>query len=189
MLLRASEQGTLHHGLPRGTSPTDMLLLQCPSCHHRPGRLPHSEYRDIWGVVCVCMYVRVSMCNDLLRPPNRWITAYQLSVGLWTSLVLPWAQQPLVRWNQNGALKVVSVRRDGQAEMVPGCGSHASLTAGLSGPYPTAGIWGHTYWASSRFRGPCCSQLTAQSNHWLLPSRAAQVLSFGELLGAASMTQ
>lgn len=188
-MLRASEQGTLHHGLSRGTGPADMLLLQRPSCHHRPGHLPHSEYWGVWGVVCVCMYVRVSMRVDPLRPSNGWITTYPLSVGLWTSLVLPWAQQLFVRWNQNSVLKAVGVRRDGQAGMVPGCGSHAWLNAGPSGPYPRAGIWGHTYWASSRFRGPCSSQLTAQSNHWLLPSRAAQVLSFGELLGAASMTQ
>lgn len=182
-MLRASEQGTLHHGLPRSTGPADMLLLQRPSRHHRPGHLPHSEY---WGVVCVCMCVRVSMRDDPLRPSNGWITAYQLSVGLWTTLCCPGLSSPL-----SDGIRTVPLRLSvcEEAGLVPGCGSHARLNAGLSGPYPRAGIWGHTYWASSRFRGPCSSQLTAQSNHWLLPSRAAQVLSFGELLGAASMTQ
>ncbi|XP_046325032.1 lysosomal-associated transmembrane protein 5 isoform X1 [Marmota monax] len=33
-------RGQRHHGPTRGTHPPDLLLLQCPGSHHRPGHLP-----------------------------------------------------------------------------------------------------------------------------------------------------
>jgi hypothetical protein len=74
----ASQEGTVHHGPPRGLHPPDLLLFQCPDCHHSPGHLPCGEYKGGWWKGCVCTCVCRDLC--LTEPPaSLWDLVQTLS--------------------------------------------------------------------------------------------------------------
>lgn len=103
--------------------------------------------------VCVCACAH----EDTLRPSNWEIATYHLSVGPWTSPVLPWASVFPCGVEQNSVLKVVGVQRERQAVNGEECRlgllldarPHTGLGVGLSGPYPSLGSGVIYLWTSS----------------------------------------
>lgn len=85
-------RGQQHHGLQHG-HPPDLLLLQCPHRHHRPGHLPCGECaggpRDTGAHVSVCESGPL-----IYRAPrtNGTAAAHHLSVGPCLGLSLPLCQ-------------------------------------------------------------------------------------------------